>query len=212
MSRRARLAGAILAWLLGLGARTWRRRLEGVEQIGELLAARRRVVFAFWHGKYVPLFALLRVPGACVFTSRSLRGEVLAELSRRFGYRAVTIPGHGALESMVGVLRESAAVAIAVDGPLGPFHAVKRGAVELASRTGAVVMPVSVAARPRKVFARRWDRMEIPRPFSRVHLAVGEPIEVPPDLDASAVRAWSDRLAAALGALDDRVESLAETP
>lgn len=206
----ARLLGWLLATALRLQALTWRKRTAGLERIDALLAARRGFIAVFWHGKYLPLFALLRgrVPGARIFTSRSFRGAVIAEVSRRFGYRAVAIPARGGTASLA-LMREALAGApagaIAVDGPLGPYHAVKRGAIELASELGLALLPVAVAARRKRIATARWDRMEFPRLFSRVHLAAGEPIAVPPGLDEAGVERWSARVHDALEALDARL-------
>ena len=72
--------------------------------------------------------------------------------------------------------------------------------------SAAAVLPMSVAARGKRILASRWDRMEVPWPFTRVHLGVADPIDVPPDLDPADVRTWSGRVAAALEALDERLE------
>jgi len=101
---------------------------------------------------------------------------------------------------------------IAVDGPLGPYHRVKRGPVRLASELGLRVVPITFAAARSRIALERWDRMEIPRLFSRVVFLLGEPIEVPAQLAAEggdgAVDAWSDRLRDVLEDLDLRAAEL----
>ncbi len=211
---RARLSGAMQAWLLRLHALTWRTQLHGIEQLDSRLARGERVLVAFWHGKYVPLFALLRGRRACIFSSRSFRGDVIAETCRRFGYECVQIPDRGgdaSLAQMRQALGQFQAGGIAVDGPLGPYHAVKRGPVQLASDLGFTVLPVSVAARRNKILDERWDRMEIPRPFTTVWLEAGEPFEIPANLSPEEVKEWQQRLHDALDAVDRRVEERAES-
>lgn len=205
---RARLLGWLWATALRLQALTWRKRLAGLDRIDAMLAARQRFIAVFWHGKYAPLFALVRAPGGCIFTSRSFRGHVISEVCRQFGFRAVEIPDRGgdaALAQMRAALADAPAGAIAVDGPLGPYHAVKRGAIELASGLGFALVPVSVASRRKRVAAGRWDRMEFPAPFTTVHLEVGEPIAVPPGLDEAGIEHWSRRVRDALDAIDARL-------
>ena len=68
-------------------------------------------------------------------------------------------------------------LAITVDGPLGPAYKVKPVVLHLASNLGWPIVPVSVASRRSLVFAKRWDRLEIPCPFTRVCFVVGEPID-----------------------------------
>lgn len=74
--------GWLFTWLLRLQWVTWRKEVEGLERLDRRLARGERTLVAFWHGKYLPLFTLLRGRSACVFTSQSLRGEVIAGLRR----------------------------------------------------------------------------------------------------------------------------------
>lgn len=214
MTTRAQLAGRAFAWALRLQALTWRRRSAGLEQIDALITAHRRILIVFWHGKYLPLFVLFPMRGGCVFTTRSSRGEVISEICRRFGHRPVEVTEHdrdAALEAMRQALYGSRMGATAADGPLGPYHEVKHGVIQLASQTGSTILPVSVASRRKWILSKRWDRMEIPRSFTHVYLAAGEPIDIPPALDAAAIHTWSGHVRAALDALDERVEEATRT-
>jgi lysophospholipid acyltransferase (LPLAT)-like uncharacterized protein len=211
-SRKARLLGWIWSACLRLQCATWRKHCEGLERLDQVLADGRPVLFCFWHGKYVPLFALLRGRPACVFTTRSTRGEVIAEVCRRFGYACVQVPAKSqgqAYEIMRRALSLHRNGGIAVDGPLGPYHRVKRGAMKLASELGYLVVPASASARRKRVFRHRWDRLELPGLFTHVGLAVGEPLEVPARLGAESAKALAAELRTALEALDRRGEELA---
>lgn len=212
VSRKARLLGWIWSACLRLQCATWRKHCEGLERLDQVLADGRPVLFCFWHGKYVPLFALLRGRPACVFTTRSTRGEVIAEVCRRFGYACMQVPAKSqgqAYEIMRRALSLHGNGGIAVDGPLGPYHRVKRGAMKLASELGYLVVPASASARRKRVFRHRWDRLELPGLFTHVGLAVGEPLEVPPRLGAESAKALAAELRTALEALDRRGEQLA---
>ena len=203
----ARLLSFLWGWALRIQAATWRKEVEGLDRLDALLARRVPLIVAFWHGRYTPLFTLLRGRDAVIFTSLSFRGSIISGICRRFGYRAVQIPDHGreaALETMRQTLRAGGACGIAVDGPMGPYHCVKRGAIQLASELGFRILPVTFAARRSRVDAGRWDRMEVPRPFTRVVFLCGQPLEVPPGLDAAEVRVWQDRLREVLEDLDHR--------
>ena len=160
----------------------------------------------FWHDKYVALLPLLCGHRACVFTSLSARGDAIADLLLRFGYRPVQLPDFGgdvSLARMREALADGHAAAIAVDGPLGPRHEVHRGAVQLASALGRPIVPISLAVEPKRVLAARWDRLELPRLFARVRLVVGEPITVPPMLGGpDDVRHRSEQVHDALERLD----------
>ena len=194
---RARVLGSVWASGLRLLTASWRVEIEGLETLDDLVTRGRPHLVAFWHRKYVALCTLLPNRQACVFTSRSRRGNVISELCRRFGFVDVQIPdraGERALDLMRQSLPPFCEAGIAVDGPLGPYHVVKRGAVQLASQLGWLIVPASVASRSHYMLARRWDRLEIPKPFTRVSLILGEPFTVPPNLSAGELHRWTQRL------------------
>lgn len=187
-SWRVRLLGALGAFTLRLWCASWRRRLVGVEHLDARIAAGQHTLVLFWHGTYIPLFTLLRVRSACILTNSSLRGQVIAQISRRFGYAALELPDEQErrfLAALRQALSEHAAWGTAADGPLGPCHQVKPQLVSLAAHFGFSVQVVGVAARHAWHLNRRWDRMLLPLPFTRVGLVLGEPISLPSMMDKS---------------------------
>ena len=52
-----------------------------------------------------------------------------------------------------------------------------RGVIDLARATGAVILPVLVLPSGRWILTRARDRMQVPRPFCRVRLLFGAPLE-----------------------------------
>jgi len=203
--------GRILYWLLRLQRWTWRVHIEGREHLTQLYAGNKRFLFCFWHGKYVPLFPLLKGYQACVVSSQSERGSVIAEICRNFGYQSAQIPdqpGRDSLMLMGEALSNARAGALAVDGPLGPRHRVKHGVIGMASARGFDLLPVSLHSRRKMVFNKRWDRMEFPLPFTKVCLVFGEPIKVPPELRSGQVRGLVDNLAKAIARLDKKAENM----
>lgn len=68
--------------------------------------------------------------------------------------------------------RREAPVALAVDGPVGPRHHAKPGAVFLSAIAQARILPVAASARPACAL-RRWDRLMMPLPFATVSVRVG---------------------------------------
>jgi lysophospholipid acyltransferase (LPLAT)-like uncharacterized protein len=209
-SAKARLAGRLIAWLLRLLTLTWRIETEGVEILDGALARGEKLIVIFWHGKYIPLFSLLIGRSACVLSSVSFRGDVIAEIGRHFGYDAVQIPDHGG-EHSYGLMREAlsehASAAIAVDGPLGPLHDVHRGTIRLASDLRRTLIPISVAAAPKRVLEERWDKLEIPLPMSRIVATIGRPIGIPGHMTEESLSEWKLRISAALTELDRASES-----
>lgn len=202
-----RLAVALLSAIWAALLRTWRASLRidarEAEKLDAEIATGSALIALFWHGNYLPLVPLMAGHGALVVSSRSFRGAVIAAIARRFGFRSVQVgPATGKASACLKteLARPGGMVAIAADGPLGPRHEVKRGAIAIAAKTGAKIVPVAAVAPARLRIAWRWDLLELPLPFARVTLRVGDAVAPGAaggiDLDAEA-----DRLRARLEAL-----------
>jgi lysophospholipid acyltransferase (LPLAT)-like uncharacterized protein len=76
-------------------------------------------------------------------------------------------------------LRQGHDVAFAADGPRGPRYLAKPGPVILARRSGCPIVGFHLFAEHAHIFEKAWDLFQLPRPFSRVVLVIGPPIEVP---------------------------------
>jgi lysophospholipid acyltransferase (LPLAT)-like uncharacterized protein len=208
---RARLSGFIGALLLRLWGLTWRKRIVGVEHLDACINGRQRTLVLFWHGTYVPLFALLRGRRACILTNRSLRGQIIAQIGRRFGYAFLELPdeqGRHFLAELRKTLDDHTAWGTAADGPLGPAHRIKPALVSLAAHFGFSVQPVGVAARGAWRLDGRWDRMLMPWPFARVGLVIGKPIRLPGRLDKNGAARQAEILEAAMERCARRARNL----
>jgi lysophospholipid acyltransferase (LPLAT)-like uncharacterized protein len=125
---------------------------------------------------------------------RKIGGHVIRGSSSHTGARALR-------DFYETIVKHGISPAITPDGPRGPRHEVKPGAVLLSQLTGKPVLPVSVAASHTWRF-RTWDRFELPLPFSRVVVAYGEPVRIPRVLSADALAREQAAMAAALKALN----------
>jgi lysophospholipid acyltransferase (LPLAT)-like uncharacterized protein len=107
---------------------------------------------------------------------RTLGGEVIRGSSTHTGARALR-------DYYQALAHEGVSPAITPDGPRGPPWKFKPGAVLLAQLSGRPMIPLSYAAS--RAWKIKWDRFVIPKPFSRIVIAVGEPVYVPKGLDAA---------------------------
>jgi lysophospholipid acyltransferase (LPLAT)-like uncharacterized protein len=166
-------------------------------------------IFAFWHRCVIPAAYQWRNRGLAVLTSRSFDGEYIARIIQRLGYEPVrgssSRGGAQGLLELQRVLEQGRSAVFTIDGPRGPAFVAKRGATALARITGVRVVPFYIAVE-RAWILRSWDRMMIPKPFSRVHARAAAPILVP----AGADEATFDRCHAALQAALERVRDEAE--
>ena len=107
---------------------------------------------------------------------RSVGGEVIRGSSSHTGARALR-------DYYQALSRDSVSPAITPDGPRGPPWKFKPGAVLLAQLSQRPIIPMAYAAS--RAWKIQWDRFVIPKPWSRVAIAVGEPVYIPKGLDAA---------------------------
>ena len=66
--------------------------------------------------------------------------------------------------------------AFALDGPTGPRHKIKPGAIEFSKFTQAPIIPIGTYSSSKWILRKTWDLTEIPKPFSPVSYYFGPPI------------------------------------
>jgi lysophospholipid acyltransferase (LPLAT)-like uncharacterized protein len=191
----SRIQGTLFYGALVLLRRTWKIEIVGRKNLDEVYTEGGHCLLCFWHGKYLPIFPLLQGYDACVITNQSERGKVIAEICRKFGYCNAQIP-EVANRNSYSLMREAIeaknVAGTSVDGPLGPACQVKSGIVRLSSALGYSLLPVSVGIRGKIVLKNRWDKREIPLPFSHICLIFGKPIDLPPNLRANQCKGWEE--------------------
>jgi lysophospholipid acyltransferase (LPLAT)-like uncharacterized protein len=197
----------LISWL---GA-TFRWRAEGLEHLGAVVLGGHQPIMAFWHGRILPATCYFRDRGIVVITSENFDGEWIARIIERFGYgTARGSSSRGARKALLQLSRDMAAgrpVAFTLDGPRGPSRVAQPGAVWLAKATGNPVLPFHIEA-DRYWTMNSWDRTQIPRPFATVAVAIGEPLHVSGDADASGIEAARQSLEARLRTLEVRARAL----
>jgi hypothetical protein len=196
--------------------------ISGYEHVATILRTERQVLVVVWHGRgLLPVFFFQGLPllvyssrprgGSFRGLSRPARALTLAAL-QHLGYRvfdATHYPSEprGVIR-FLHLLESGRGGVIAADGPGGPMFRAKPGAVFMAKKTGVVLLPVG-AAMADKIALDSWDRFEIPRPFTRGALMIGEPLEVPHDLDDEGVERLSRVLESVMNDLMARAEAKA---
>ena len=176
-------ASAKVRWIVRIGAfvlrtlaRTWRIRVIGDEGLNAERAARRPVIFVLWHGQMLPLLYQHRNQKVRVLISEHRDGELVARTALALGFGTVRGSStRGAGRALLGLVREVEAgrdIAVTPDGPRGPAKSFAPGALVVAQRTGARIVPVTAVAKS-AWHLRSWDRFMIPKPFSRVIISYG---------------------------------------
>ncbi len=202
---KVRLAARLAVGGLSLLGRTWRLEWIGKDLVEEW--SRKGCIFAFWHGQaLIPAWAY-RKKGVAVMVSLHRDGEIMNRALARLGFKRIrgstSKGGNTALSAMAALLRKGGLAAITPDGPRGPRFKVHPGVFLLAARTGSPILPCGIAAKSQWTL-KSWDAFMIPRPFTRVRIAAGDPIHVPADLARSDLSFQAENLRETLTKLNDQ--------
>lgn len=144
-----------------------------------------RVLICTWHQQFFSLiryYQTYKTCGPSLMISQSADGELIANVANFSGWYTVrgssTRGGGPALEEIVTRLKKTGLAAHILDGPKGPAGIVKPGAVHIAIRAGAMMVPVYAEAESKWIF-NSWDRFFIPKPFSNVTIRYGDMLPPP---------------------------------
>lgn len=154
---------------------------EGAENYESVERAGKLPIICFWHDRIFLGTYFHRDRRIVVITSQSFDGEYIARFIQRFGYGAVrgssTRGGVGALVEMIRLMKNGLATSFSIDGPKGPRYIAKSGACLLAKKTGNPMLPFLVEAEKFWTI-KSWDRLQIPKPFTRARFFHAAPIYV----------------------------------
>jgi len=166
-------------------------------------------IYCFWHQCVIPVAHRFRDRKIAVMTSRSFDGEYIARIIKKLGFGAVRgSSSRGAVGALMGMKQEldqANPVAFTIDGPRGPIHVAKPGPVWLAKNTGQGIVCFHIAVE-RAWVLNSWDRMIIPKPFSRVAGWGSATLHVPADAAEQEMQALHQQMQAML----DRCRAKAE--
>ena len=209
------------AFLLRLVWSTFRYEVRGEEKILERMERGEPLIFGFWHETLLALtwyMARVKRRGVNItfLISPSVDGEFVAQVLARFKSIAIrgsaTRSGAAALRGLKrAITKEHASPGITLDGPKGPHRYCKPGAIMTARMTGAPIVPMAVAA-SRSWRVKSWDRHLVPRPLSKVVLAIGDPYTVPRDITSDDVEDYRRDLEERVNQLSEWAGQQAEKP
>jgi lysophospholipid acyltransferase (LPLAT)-like uncharacterized protein len=184
--------------------------VRGAQNVEAALHAAGHAIVAVWHENL----------GICAFQNRNLNyytmtsysfdGELAARVVRYFGNEAVRgSSSRGGLRGLVQLkkaLQQVPIVALTPDGPRGPRRTAAPGTAMLSASTQTPIIPNAYAiSRCRRLNS--WDRFAVPKTFSKIICAFGEPIQPPSEKSREAIVATSLELQTALNQLQHALES-----
>jgi lysophospholipid acyltransferase (LPLAT)-like uncharacterized protein len=194
-------------WIIRILCSTLRWEVEGRQYLEEISQAGKQQVLTFWHGRIFTATYFFRHRGIVVMTSQNRDGEYIARVIERFGYGTArgssTRGSHRATVEALRALKMGKDVALTIDGPQGPRYIAKPGAAYLAYKSGNPVLPFCISA-DRKWVMRSWDHFQVPKPFSRAVVLIGNPIYVDPSAGREEMQAAEEQIQHSLEELQER--------
>lgn len=150
------------------------------EHMYKLDKQNKNYIIAFWHGTMLLPWYLHGRPDTVALTSKSKDGDLLSRILKHWNYKVVrgssSSGGDVALGIMVDYAKNNCSIAITPDGPRGPSHGFKAGAVIAAKKGGIPLILVGVGYGKKRVL-NNWDKFEIPSFFSTSKVIYSDPIE-----------------------------------
>lgn len=144
-------------------------------------------IYVLWHENQFGVFGVPDVSNTNILISNSLDGQIVASSAASLGFKICrgSAGRKGAVSStlkLIEKLNSGEDVAIMVDGPRGPYHEVKHGAIALAKDTGCPIVPLHWYSEDITfVKIPSWDKMISPIGPCRILSLFGEPIYVKDD-------------------------------
>ncbi len=207
-----RLISLLARGLIRSVTRTVRISCEGEQILDDLESSGRTAVVVFFHGRQFLLTGFLVGRKMGIMSSLSRDGELQTQVMTGLGYAVVrgsaSRSGARGLIGLKKLMEKGYHATFAVDGPKGPIHEVKPGAIYLAKKTGAPVVALAASASPAHIFSRAWDLYLLPWLFARGAVIFGDPIYFDGDMSEEAMARDSRILKEELLRLQERADEM----
>ncbi len=200
------IAMRVLFWTLRLDVRT-ARNANPYSASGSA-----RFLYPVWHDSIVMAAFGGRHERTVALTSHHRDGSFVTSVLKAIGVPAVRgSTGHrggNALREILTTARDRDIV-MTPDGPRGPRRKMSTGTIFLASRSGRAIIPTAFACESSWAIRGSWTNLVIPKPFSKVFLLAGDPIEVPADVSRDNLTQYAAQIQGQMDHLDAQAQRLA---
>ncbi|HNJ03519.1 MAG TPA: hypothetical protein PLB73_04665 [Leptospiraceae bacterium] len=174
--------------------------VEGEDHLRLLKAKGENYVVAVWHTFVDAAVFCLHHRNLVIYSDHPRTPEYensWTHFFREIGLKTIRALGFEVLDASLGKqsagiinfikkIQSGSPALVAPDGPHGPIYESKPGVLYMAHKASSVVVPVGVGF-SRRIVGPNWDDFNLPLPFSRVALVIGEPI-YPSDASEAALK------------------------
>lgn len=182
--------GRVLSIFSNLVHRTCRFSIHDGGSIAQVRSSGEPVILTSWHGMTMMVAGFIRryfdISSFNVIVPDDHRGDTLEVFADHLGVKSIPLNLTGddtmgtgkKLVALIRNIRQGRNFLIHPDGPDGPAYHVKPGLPYIARKSGSKILPLGCYCR-HAYHIPRWDRYTLPIPFSKIHIQVGELIQIP---------------------------------
>ncbi|MDO4690269.1 MAG: lysophospholipid acyltransferase family protein [Fusobacterium sp.] len=203
-NRKYRFYGLILYYILKFLFFTLKVRVVNKANID----TNKAYIYAFWHNKLAtPSIFFKGLEKKVALSSPTKDGELISVPLEKLGYTLVRGSSDkksvSSTISLLKYLKKGYSMGTPLDGPKGPKEKAKKGLLYLAQKSSIPLVTFGVAYEKKWIFKKTWDKFEMPKPFSKICIFIGEEIKIGEDEDI-------DKLAEHIQGKINEANSLAE--
>ncbi len=161
--------------------------VKGQEKLLKHLEQDKPIIMTAWHGRLYLLYLAWpkKFPLKALVSPHS-DGMIISKTLQRFGITSILGSSNknaksSAINIFKSLTKEKTSVTIIPDGPRGPMAKAVISPIYFAKKTGAPIYPLTYASKKHKTLDHSWDKMIVPKPFSKITLIYDDPIIIPKD-------------------------------
>ena len=139
-------------------------------------------LFVLWHNRLAyGMYIFRNIHAPYALASSHLDGRILSDIIQDMGYKVIFGSSNRrsfqATRQIIKNLQENNNIVITPDGPRGPREVAGGNAGQLAAKFATELIPLTCCA-DRYFTLRSWDKMQIPKLFSKITVQFGAPLEI----------------------------------
>jgi lysophospholipid acyltransferase (LPLAT)-like uncharacterized protein len=171
----------VLFQLVEILCKTLRINYENKEIIIELEKQNQNYILSFWHETMLLPWYINRNKNFAGLTSKSKDGDLLTKILKKWNYQVLrgssSEGGDIALGLMIDFAKNGYSIALTPDGPKGPPHKLKAGAVVSAKKAKLPLVLVGIGFKNKR-HLNSWDRFQVPKFFTKANVIYSDPVYV----------------------------------
>lgn len=139
-------------------------------------------LFALWHNQLAfGMYIFKHYNNVFALASSHIDGKIITDIIKMMGYKVVEGSTNrnptGAVKTIIKLITTGNKIVITPDGPRGPLYKINSNITRIAYKYNAPLIPLACIA-DNYIELKSWDKMIIPKPFSKISVIIGAPIKL----------------------------------